>query len=283
MTDDRLDAAPEPETFRCLEIRGGTEAIEQTLELPGLEAYVYSRPYHGDRRGGDVHYLSVCGGGATVRAVVADVSGHGAAVAEFSGTLRKMVRKNIARPDQTALIRALNREFGAMAELRQFATAVVATYDAHDRRLTLCNAAHPKPLWFRAEDSRWRPMAPEAADGSNLPLGIDDETPYEQFHATLAVGDVVLLYTDALIEAADPEGAMLGEAGLIDLAADLDPTEPRRFGPSLLDAVGRHRGGVEADDDVTLVVLRHDGSGSRFPGPVQFPLVMAKMFGLVRV
>ena len=114
-------------------------------------------------------------------------------------------------------------------------------------------------------------------------MGIDAETPYEQFSATLALGDVVLLYTDALIEAAGPDGAMLGEAGLIALVSDLDPVEPRRLGTALLDAVGRHRGGTEADDDVTLVVLRHDGSGPRFPGPVQFPLVVAKMFGLVRV
>ena len=222
-------------------------------------------------------------GGATVRAVVADVSGHGASVAEFSGTLRSLVRKHIARGDQTRLVESLNREFGAMAELRRFATAIVATFLAHDHRLTVCNAAHPRPLYYRAESATWMILAAESAAGANLPLGVDDDVLYEQFTVTMQRGDVVLFYTDALTEAADASGQMLGEPGLLDLARSLDPAEPRTFGPSLLEAVRRYRGDLPADDDETLIVLRHNGNGQRFPGPREFPRVVAKMFGLARV
>ncbi|RUL88729.1 PP2C family protein-serine/threonine phosphatase [Tautonia sociabilis] len=278
-------AAAEPQTMQCLEIRGGTAAVEQALDLPGLQAFVYSRPHGDSATGGDVHYISVCGGGATVRVVVADVSGHGASVAEFSAALRRLVRKHIARSDQTRLVEALNREFGAEAGLRRFATAVVATFLPGSNRLTVSNAAHPRPLFYRAESGSWEVLAPSsaAAAGANLPLGVDDEAPYEQFSTVLAPGDVVLLYTDALTEAADPAGRMLGETGLLELCRGLDPSDPRRFGLALIDAVARHRGGRPAADDETLIVLRHDGSGARFPGPLAFPLVVAKMFGLVRV
>ncbi|QDV38870.1 PP2C family protein-serine/threonine phosphatase [Tautonia plasticadhaerens] len=278
-------AAPEPQTMRCLEIRGGTEAVEQSLDLPGLQAFIYSRPHGGDARGGDVHYVSVCGGGATVRAVVADVSGHGDSVAEFSGVLRALVRKHIARHDQTSLVEALNREFGARAELSRFATAVVATFLPGSHRLTVSNAAHPRPLYYKADPGEWMILAPEtaAAAGANLPLGVLDDAPYEQFAVTMAPGDVVVLYTDALTEAADPSGLMLGESGLLEMARHLDPSEARRLGPGLLEAARLFRDGRPAEDDETLVVLRHDGTGTRFPGPLQFPLVMAKMFGLVRV
>ena len=44
-------ATPEPQMMQCLEIRGGTEAVEQALDLPGLQAFVYSRPHGGDARG----------------------------------------------------------------------------------------------------------------------------------------------------------------------------------------------------------------------------------------
>jgi serine phosphatase RsbU (regulator of sigma subunit) len=278
-------AAAEPQAMRCMEIRGGTEAVEQALDLPGLGAFVYSRPHGGDARGGDVHYVSVCGGGATVRAVVADVSGHGASVAEFSGRLRGLVRKHIARHDQTRLVGSLNREFGASGELGRFATAVVATFLPGDRTLTISNAAHPRPLFYRAGSRSWRILAPEsaAARGANLPLGVLDDSPYEQFTVAMEPGDVAVLYTDALTEAADPSGQMLGEAGLLELVRPLDPTEPGRLGPAMLEALSLFRDGRPADDDVTLIVLRHDGTGPRFPGPLQFPLVMAKMFGLARV
>src|SRR2546423_1619348 len=90
-------ASPEPgkSSMRCMEIRGGSRAVEEAFDTPGLDAWLYSRPYEGADRGGDLHYVSLCGGGVITRVVVADVSGHGAQVAEFSEALRLLMRKNI--------------------------------------------------------------------------------------------------------------------------------------------------------------------------------------------
>jgi hypothetical protein len=71
-------------SMKCMEIRGGSRAVEEAFDTPGLDAWLYSRPFEGAERGGDLHYVSVCGGGVITRVVVADVSGHGARVAEFS-------------------------------------------------------------------------------------------------------------------------------------------------------------------------------------------------------
>jgi sigma-B regulation protein RsbU (phosphoserine phosphatase) len=273
----------EATAMRCMEIRGGSHAVEEALATPGLDAWVYSRPYHGDDRGGDVHYVSLCGGGVITRLFVADVSGHGASAADLSASLRGLMRKNINTKSQTRLVRALNREFAALAELRRFATAVVATYLANSRRLTVCNAGHPRPLWYRARARSWVVLDKDVGDAGNLPIGIDDESSYRQFAVTLGEGDVVLVYTDALTEAADPSGRMLGEEGLLDLARGLDPADPRLFGPALLDAVDRHRGGVPADDDVTLVALRHNGGGPRRLSVGEKLDVYAKVFGLKAV
>ena len=61
-------------------------------------------------------------------------------------------------------------------------------------------------------------------DRGNLPLGLDDETEYQNFEVQLGRGDLVVFYTDALIEAADSSGKLLGEAGfartpLVDLTS----------------------------------------------------------------
>ena len=197
--------------MRCMEIRGGSRAVEESFETPGLDAWVYSRPFEGADSGGDLHYISVCGGGVITRLIIADVSGHGAQVAEFSAVLRALMRKNINTKSQTGLVKALNQQFGEMAQTRHFATAVVATYLATRQSLTVCNAGHPPPLWFRAETGKWALLDETIVDTGNLPLGLDEESPYHQFTVPLGRGDIVVFYTDALTEATDSAGRMIGE------------------------------------------------------------------------
>ena len=152
---DSMSSGPHGSSMRCMEIRGGSRAVEDAFDTPGLDGFLYSRPFEGAERGGDLHYVSVCGGGVITRVVVADVSGHGARVATFSEALRSLMRKNINTKSQTRLVEALNRQFGEHARLLRFATAVVATYLATDRTLTVCNAGHPRPLCYRKRLDRW--------------------------------------------------------------------------------------------------------------------------------
>jgi hypothetical protein len=81
----------------------------------------------------------------------------------------------------------------------------------------------------------------------NLPLGLVDDSLYDQFTEPLGPGDVVCLYTDALIEATDPAGRMLGEEGLLGAARRLDASTPTGIAPALLASVDDHRGGRKDD------------------------------------
>ncbi len=276
-----MDLAPESLTaftMQCMEIRGGSDAVSEAFNTPGLDAWLFSLPFEGADRGGDLHYVSLCGGGVITRLVLADVSGHGEQVAAFSDALRSLMRKNINTKSQARLVEALNRQFGEAQSLR-FATAVVATYLATRGILTVCNAGHPRPLWYHAASGRWGLLDKELVGTGNLPLGIDDESPYNQFTVALGRGDVLLFYTDALTEAADPAGRVLGEHGLLELAQGLDLSDRHRIGTSLLDAVGRHRAGRPADDDVTLLTLVHNASGPRRLSLAARLDVYAKLFG----
>jgi len=273
--------------MRCMEIRGGSGAVETLVATPGLDAWVYSRPFEGAARGGDVHYLSLCGGGIVTKIIVADVAGHGAAVAATAGWLRGLMRRNINRKSQVRLVRELNRQFTALAEAGRFATAIVGTYLASSDRLTLCNAGHPRPLWYRAGIGHWdllvQPAGGPAGNGGNLPLGIDEASPYEQFAITLGPGDLVVFYTDALIEAADEAGTPLGEAGLLALARGLDAARPAAFGPALIAAVEHHRAGNPPEDDLTLLTLHHTAGPAPRQSIGEKLDVYAKVFGLKSV
>ena len=46
----------------CSEIWGGNRPVSTPVDLPGMRGVLYSEPADG-RKGGDVHYLSVCGSG----------------------------------------------------------------------------------------------------------------------------------------------------------------------------------------------------------------------------
>ena len=273
---------PEPRSLHCMEIRGGSVAVEEALAAPGLDEWVYSRPHKSSPGGGDVHYLSLCGGGIVSRLILADISGHGAAVAEVAVTLRALMKKNINVKNHARLVGDLNRQFAAVAQLDHFATAVVATYLATNRTLTISNAGHPRPLLRRADGGTWEFLGEPSLEPGDLPWGLDDDSPYHQFSVALGVGDIVLFYTDALVEAADTAGKQLGEDGLIALARGLpDQTgDLGSIGHSLVDAITLHRAGQAADDDVTLVAWRHNASGPMHPSLTEKIDVYAKVFGL---
>jgi sigma-B regulation protein RsbU (phosphoserine phosphatase) len=250
---------------RCLEVWGGTESAESSLNLPGVDAWVFSKPYEDAAQGGDIYYVSSCFTGRVSRFAVADVSGHGSAVSTIAATLRKLMRKHINYLDQTGFAQVLNKEFAEVAQDGIFATAVMLSYFAPTDHLIVCNAGHPRPLWYDASEKTWRwldaELKPPGDAPHNLPLGLIDPTAYVQFAVKLSPDDLVLIYTDSLTEArAGSDGVLLGEAGLIKMVRDLPVTQPQSFGKALLDRIATYRNHATADDDQTLIVLHHNAT-----------------------
>ena len=288
----------QPHRLQCMEIIGGNHATEGLVSAPGLDIWVASRPFTGEA-GGDVHYFSMCGSGRVTRLAMADVSGHGREVDETARRLRQLMRKYINLLDQTRLARAINREFPQTEGTPMFATVLFATYFAPTDHLIICNAGHPRPIWFSTRTMSWRLLSAEASDAgpsirnekaryrfarvANLPLGIIEPTDYHQFAVKLEKGDLVLLYTDALIEAANPRGVRLGEAGLLRLAEQLEIMDPEQTGRALLKKVDEWRDHAEPDDDQTLIVMRHNASDPPRMTVTQALKSTARMLGLVRV
>lgn len=261
-----------PAALQCMEIWGGNAAADSAVSVPGIDAWVYSEPF-GGRSGGDIHYLSMCGEGRITRFLLADVSGHGVEVSDIATQLRRLVRRNISVPDQARFVRAINRTFTRLSRDGVFATAAVATYFTPTNQFITCLAGHPRPLWYSAALGGWRLLSHDIADhderpsGRNIPLGIIPSTDYHQFAVTLSPGDLIVMYSDALIEAGRERTLDLGEDGLLRLAAGLDPTPPAQFGRTLLGAVDAATGGrlQERSDDLTMLVLHHNAEDPTAP------------------
>ena len=255
--------------MQCMEVWGGSQLTSSGVELGGLDVWVYSKPFGAAQRGGDVYYVSSCASGRISRLFLADVSGHGQSVASTAADLRTLMRRFVNRLDQKEVVRLLNEQFTALSRHGSFATAVLTTFFAPTRRLSLCNAGHPRSLLFRALDGRWSLLGrhqdhSEKKGLSNIPLGMFQIADYEQLDVELDPGDCLISYTDALIESCDADGEMLGEEGLLRIVNLLGDVPAEKLIPSLLQEISERFPENLAADDVTLLVVRANGRSLHF-------------------
>jgi len=284
--------APEP-VLQCMDMIGGNHLDSYLIRSPGLDVWVDSRPHQTDA-GGDVHLLSVCGSGRVTRMVMADVAGHGEASQETARMLRRLVREHINYLDQSRLVRDVNQAYSRHIHVGRFATMLFMTFYAPTGHLILCNAGHPRPFHYSTRLGGWRALDQDTPDTgpsireekgtygfhrvANLPLGVIPDTDYIQFEVHLDPGDLIVAATDAFIEAHSPDGRPLDEAGLLAMLAAVPSTQPAEFGPALLSAVDRFRGGGAPQDDQTLLVAQRTDTPIPKPGPRQFLRLLRRLF-----
>jgi serine phosphatase RsbU (regulator of sigma subunit) len=266
-----------------MEIWGGNRPVDDAICTPGLDVSIVSRPLDG--AGGDVHYVSLCGGGLITRILLADISGHGAPVSVIAGDLRKLIRRFINTKSQDSLVSRLNDRMNAWHLDGLFATLLVATYHAGTRRLTLSNAGHPRPLLYRAATRTWQLVDTAPARMlklSDLPLGVLHGMIYNETSMELRPDDRIVLYTDLLIETRKRAGIALGEEGVLDTVRHIPLTE-LSVGHHLLKEILSDASQDSPIDDVTIIELHHNGTGPRPPSFAKKCYIYGKVARLIRV
>jgi sigma-B regulation protein RsbU (phosphoserine phosphatase) len=249
--------------LQCLEIWGGNHRVSHGLELPGLTGWLHSEPIEHSIQGGDVHYVSVCSKGVLTRLALADVSGHGQSAGSIATLLRGLIRKHIDTWDQSELMRELNNSLNSRVTNSQYASAILFAYYQPTRELVFTNAGHPPALWYHAATKTWdwlESTTPLAHVIEGLPLGLIDGTDYVQVAVRLEPDDLLILYTDGITEARNPNGEMLGRDGLLAVAQKLSIHEPAQMAECLIARLQELRGTTPSDDDRTFCILRQTGS-----------------------
>ena len=246
--------------LECAETWAGNERTAGLVELPGLVAWVHSVPAGPGEAGGDVHYISVCPSCIVSRVALADVSGHGLAVAALGEKLRELMQRYLRELEQVALMRDLNQAVREGLDEVHYATMVAVGWHGRRGLLELTNAGHPPPFWRRAERDEWSWLetqrASEPGRPAGVPLGLLADISYDRTIIKPRVGDLLVLYTDGVSEATNPAGEELGRDRLMNIARELDSTSAEAFGTQLTSALRDFRGGVEPLDDETLIVLQ---------------------------
>ncbi|MBI5762539.1 MAG: serine/threonine-protein phosphatase [Planctomycetes bacterium] len=196
----------------CSELWGGNRPVHRRVELPGLRGVLYSQPCGGGR-GGDVHYLSVCGSGVFSRLCLADVAGHGETVAAISGELHRHMRRAMNSLDQRKVLRDLNANLEALG-LHAMTTAAAVTYYPPSRSLSFSYAGHPPGWVFRRATNVWNQLTLAETRGTtrltNAPMGIEADADFTRQTIKAEQGDRFLLVTDGVLEAPDANGSLFG-------------------------------------------------------------------------
>ena len=164
-----------------------------------------------------------------------------------------------------ASLKTLSSTAGSLAELvgrmniyacsnsqngRRFTTTFLAEYDPASRRLTYVNAGHNAPILRRQTG------AIERLEVGGIPLGIQENVPYESGTVTLQSGDWLVIFTDGVIEAENVRTEEYGETRLLTLLhANVALTPTMLLNTIMLD-LDRFVGNAPQHDDVTLMLLR---------------------------
>lgn len=252
------------ERMQCMEVWGGNRAVARSFQAAGLRIWMYSRPFGQALGGGDVYYLSSCASGRITRMLLADVCGHGEIASHLAMELRDLMRRNVNYIKQTRFVREMNQQFTRFGEQGGFATALVSTYFAPTRRLALCSAGHPMPVVFRQSTSQWSQLqdtSAAAAGVADTPLGVVDDAAYHEFNLPLQIGDMVLSYSDGVMESSGADGNQLGQAGVLRLLRERQLTDPGLVIPTLIQQIRSLAEDNLTQDDVTLFLCQATGGG----------------------
>ncbi len=195
--------------------------------------------------------------------VLGDVSGHGLA----SGLLLSGVRSCLYLLEQDlvspiSVFEKLNHMVRRTTERRTYMTLLCAVIDSEARTLTVTSAGHPPVLRY---DSQGR-CFDEIGQGAP-PLGTFLQADYLEERQTVAAGDLLVFYTDGLVEARNRQGQDYGDARLRRaVARAADSRTAREVRDSILGDLSNFKGDEEQADDITVVVVR-----LRWPAPVDIP------------
>src|SRR5215208_1786344 len=225
--------------------------IQHTLlpkSLPQLEGHQMAVYYQPAREvGGDFYdFLRLPDG--RLGLIVGDVSGKGVPAAIVMAITRTMLRAAYHLGSPGEILKQVNDNLFPDIPPNMFVTCLAALLDSRTGRLQYANAGHDLP-YVRHADGVGRLRA------RGMPLGLMPNMSYEQKGITLEPGESVLLYSDGLVEAHNPQREMFGfprMQGFVgahpDAATLID---------SLLAELERFTGEEwEQEDDITLLTLQ---------------------------
>jgi sigma-B regulation protein RsbU (phosphoserine phosphatase) len=190
-------------------------------------------------------------GQSRVAMVLGDVAGKGMPASLLMMGLQARVQVMIEKPESLAeVMTRLNRITCANCPLNRFITLFFCILDGDTGELTYCNAGHNRPVIVRAGGEH------EELPGGGPVIGILRTVEYQEYRARLGEGDVLVIYSDGITEAANPAGEEFEIEGLAAAVTPHRNSAAATIIAAINQAVRKFTAGAPQADDITLIAAR---------------------------
>jgi serine phosphatase RsbU (regulator of sigma subunit) len=205
--------------------------------------------------GGDYFDVFPVGDGRTAF-LIADVSGKGLGAALLTTMLQGALSGMSLGTDPARVFNHINRFLCEHSEVGRYATMFFAVL-VNDGRMEFINAGHPSPILIRGGKAD----AP-FIEGS-FPVGLVPDANYVSSHVRLEPEDTLVLFSDGVTEAMDPNDELYGVPRLIEVLAGIVDTPLEEIQNKILESVQTFARGASQADDLTLLLVRYRAAGAR--------------------
>jgi sigma-B regulation protein RsbU (phosphoserine phosphatase) len=226
--------------------------VAKQVEGTGLDVHAVLEPAR--QVGGDL-YEVVRLDRDRVLVAVGDVSGKGIPAALFMAVAMTLLR-SMARQGKPleVILRDLNDELLAQNPRGMFVTLQCLVFDLAKGTVTCASAGHHgAALILPGHTPRL------AFDSTGCVLGLLPAGDVTTETLPLQPGETLVLFTDGVSEALDPNDDLFGEERLLEYLRDSPDRDARDTALGVLDAVRRHAAGAKQSDDITIVSVRYAG------------------------
>lgn len=192
-----------------------------------------------------------------VTMVLGDVAGKGLPAALLMSMIHGAVRTSSALIDSMSLedaTRRLNDLICVRTSVERFVTMFWCQYDVDRQILCYVNAGHLAPFLVRRDDSGGLEVL--RLDQGGPVLGVIPGAPYRQVEERFQPGDVLVMFSDGVVEAVNKQGEEFGELRLAELIRANAHRSAGELQEAIVGALRSFTGDCEQQDDVTLLVVR---------------------------
>src|SRR6266446_6619664 len=187
-----------------------------------------------------------------------DVSGKGTAAALLMSSLHAAIHAQTGSHDTLVeTISAVNRYLADNIPPNRFVTLFYAELDPESGALSFLNAGHNPPLIVHAAGTV------EKLASGGLPLGIKRDAEYREGRTQLQLGDVLVIYSDGVTEAASPTGEEFGPTRLYEVVSRNVDASAAGIRDRIESALTKFSQGTQAADDITLVICKRQTEARR--------------------
>ena len=192
--------------------------------------------------------------------VVADVSGKGIAASLLTGYVDALVNAYLGEDMEPAeIFNKVSPQMNAKTPVESFATAFLGILSVDTGVLRFASAGHDPTIVVRTNGET------ELLMPTGMPLGLMPEATYTSSEAVLQPGESIVMYTDGITEAANPEQEEFGRERIEEVCRKNSSASPTDLGSAIEVALDAFVEGVPFHDDRTLVIVRRN-SGAHAPG-----------------